>query len=469
MRPALWGRMLALLALWLAVANVASAQAGGLSNEALLFRMVEGEGLQIATIAQASATRTVDYSPADPNRPTRTDYHGLLRLVPQGGGEGVYSFSPFFEGYTAEDPDDNKNFVTQAQWSPDGRQIAFIVYQPLIQDVAHGVWFWQPARELSTDPSYHVLRQCPSACDLADNPERIQWRARNVAWANDNRSLLINVDIITENRPALVVRYADRDPQNAQSILGARPLRYDVGYWTTDGQIVVSGNNPDGISGFGLIAPDGTVNSFMPASTLNVGWIQDAVLAPDGLFYMLMHPVEKNSPLQLINSEGKMLTAPIGESAPSEVRWNDERTALYMRVGNASYIVDIDGTVTDVTAYLTGTGGVRAVAWVSAFPNTAQRQPTPEPLPALEIDQTTLLTPALATLQIGQILRVTSETLTVYAEPVGDSAVYGALNVGDELVITSEPVQSGGFTWYRVQAIAYGGWINRTDNLQNAE
>lgn len=397
-------------------------------------------------------TLTIDFNPADASRWARTDQYGIIRYAPIGSPEGVYTFSPAQEGFGVFSPTENKIFVQQVAWSPRGDMMAFVINTPYFQEPSHGVWFWQPAREMATDPSYQLLRQCPPSCEMTINTEGIQWYARQIAWSADNNSLLIYLDLPQEGRRALAVRYAQRDPDNRQANTAPTPLRYDFGHWTVDGgNIVVSGTNPSGDIGYGLITRDGAVIAWNPISAPTL-WVQDAVQSTDGRFYLFGTTTGRGTALQLMDDSFRALTPPLGSSAPRRIVWNETRTAALVVVDSSTFVVQIDGTVTDITSL---TAGTAALDWTNAIPANSVLLPTPAPV----------VRGGDLPVKVGDILKVERETVTLYAEPIAGAAIAGVLYPGEELIIVSEPVESGDATWWRVQSINFTGWISSTQNM----
>jgi hypothetical protein len=412
---------------------------------------IVNEALVASEVGLPDNTLTVDFNPVDSTRTARTDQNGLIRYAPPGISEGVFTFSPFMDGFAVGSPTENKLFVQQVAWSPSGTQIAFVINTPNFQEPGHGVWFWQPARELATDPSYQLLRQCPPSCAMTANVDGIEWYARRVEWSPDNTNVLVSMTMPKEGRSALAVRTATRDSQIANT--PPKPLRYDTGHWVLGGgAIVVSGTNPQGTVGFGTVSNDGTVLSFTPVTLPVAAWVQDAVQAADGRFYMFGTTVGRGSPLMLMDDSGRPLTPLIGGSAPTLIDWNDERTAARVISGGSTYIVQINGTVTDITPL---TAGISAVGWASTPPANGSALIVPEPL----------ATGGNLPVKVGDILRVVSNSVTIYSEPIDGATVLGSLAIGEELIIVSDAVQNGEVSWWKVQSINFSGWINSTADV----
>ncbi|MFQ3674500.1 MAG: hypothetical protein SNJ83_12990 [Aggregatilineales bacterium] len=443
-----------LLLLGLAVTSGAQ---GGLPtppgfNRAVAFTLV-GDALSAAEVTLPGESYMIDFNPRDASRWARTDSIGLIRFAPIGSPEGVYTFAPYHDGYGAASAAENRLFAQEVRWSPDGQQIAFVVNNPNFETIATGVWFWQPARETPTDPAYQLLRECPGACDMTNNFANLQWRANFVEWSPDGTQVLVSIDLLQEGRRALAVRPAARSTEIANS--APQPLRYDTGHWTTAGQIVAAGSNPQGQVGFGLISADGSVITFTPIMPPVAAWVQDAIQAADGRFYMFASPTGRGTPVQLIDDSGTPITDLLGSSAPRRVLWNSARTAALLETMSAEvFVVQVNGTVTDVSALVAG----RVYGWAAGTPANSRALTLPPPLA-----QGRTLQP-----QLGDILIVASGTQAVYVEPADNAALAGTLQTGQELMIISEPVVIGAVTWFRVQTVTFSGWIRDTQNLAPA-
>lgn len=419
---------------------------------AVAFALSEN-GLVAAEVTLPDNTLTIDFNPQDTTHWARTDQNGMIRYAPLNTPEGVYTFAPYQDGFSVGAAGENKLFVQQVAWSPNGQQLGFVINTPNFSDEpAHGVWFWQPARETANDPAYQLLRQCPPRCELTNNVDNLQWHVRRIDWSPDSTRVLVGLDLPQEGRRALAVRVAARDADIANT--PPQPLRYDTGHWTLDGSaIVVAGSNPQGVIGFGIISPEGNPLSFTPVAPPVAAWVQDAVQGADGQFYMFGSAVGRGAALQLLDSTGRPLTPEIGSSAPDRIRWNSSRTAALLNIGSNTFVVQVDGTITDVTSLLTG---IRADDWVASLPTTGRVLTVPEPL----------VTGGNLPVKVGDILRVNADTVAIYAEPTQGAVAVGLLNIGEELVIVGDAVQNRDIIWWRIQSIHYSGWINTTSNLE---
>ena len=254
---------------------------------------------------------------------------------------------------------------------------------------------------------------------------------------------------------------------------------YDYGHWSQNGlYLIVSGRGPDGTIVFGAVERDGSVRSMVNAADVGMAWVQDAVELPDGQsLIMLGNTVGSGAPLQIIDQNGEQLTPPIGNAAPDIVKWSPDGTAVMLQNATNTYLATTAGAVYDVTELLANNSP--NIDWINtAFP--AAFTPLVLPLPLSEGDVVPQSTPTTdtstatetttdAAYAIGDLLVVTSGTVDVYSEPIGDSEIVGVMTAGSELIVTSEPLNSGDITWYRIQSLDFTGWIRTIDNLERAE
>lgn len=426
-------------------------------------------GIQLGEIQQSfSGTIDIDYNPADPRRWARADNYGILRFVDPNNpqlNEGVYTFPPFFDGFQASSPAGNKYFVREVEWSPNGRMLAFRIDNPSVRDLDQGIWFYQPLRELATDPSYQLLRPCPGYCSAAGLPDNYPgWKALGLEWSSDNSAVLVSLNSFEYGRRALTVRFAQRvDPPPAT--VAPDFLLYDYGHWANDGQrIVVSGHGPESTVLFGTVDRSGANPIVVLASDIGMAWVQDAVQQVDGNIVMLGSSIGQNAPLQIVAQDGTVLTAPIGDAAPDEVEWSPDRNAVMLRIGDSAYLAHVNGAIYNISSTIDSSPNID---WVNgSLPENFSSLP----LPAATVE----VIPPTATPQaqetrifaVGDLLVVTEGTVDVYNEPVNNAAIVGTLTVGDELIITDNPILAGDVTWYRVQTLNYTGWIRNTQALK---
>lgn len=406
----------------------------------------------VGEIALTGDALYVAYNPIDPTHYARIDHFGILHYAPLNTPEGVYSFAPSFDGFSAPSLQENKLRMVETQWSPNGQMLAFHVASG--DSAANdGIWFWQPARDMGTDPSYHLLRDCPPGCDMVTRVNAEQWHSLSFDWSSDNQAILVRLDLPLEKRHGLAIVQAVRDPATSQSRTGPNVLRYDYGHWTSDGQrVVVSGAGTDGRVVFGVVGRDGGNAVLTAASSVGLAWVQDAVEQPGtGQIVMLGSTAGAGSALRLYDASGKALSEAIGSGAPSQVSWSPDRSAVLVVVGDDSaaryYLAHVSGGVTDITNPI---GSTRAVNWVPTMPKGAK-----------------LMTPAIPTgvvegssYSAGQQLRVVSDQLDVYDQPKLSGGILGVVKRASYVAILAGPVNDGAIIWWRVQtASGLVGWI----------
>lgn len=428
---------------------------------------VEDGTVQLAQLNQSfSPTIDIDYNPVDPLRWARSDEFGIPRFTDPGNPaivEGVYTFSPFFDGYGIGMPQENKSFVREVEWSPDGQMFVFRSQNEQLQDISQGVWFWQPLRELATDPSYQILRHCPPHCSAAGTHDGDPgWRATSLEWSSDNNAVLIGLDLLGEQRSGLEIRYARRDSDLAQAGTRPNPILFDYGHWANDGQqIVVSGRGPDGTVSFGMIDRTISVTSLTPAVDVSLAWVQDAVQNPDGELVMLGNTSGYGLPLQIFNAEGEALTGIIGEAMPESVTWSPDRSAVLIQTSEKTYLAQTNGAIYEITDLLDNNSP--NIDWVAgSLPPEVTPIPLPEPIIAGRLTEN-------EPLNIGDLLVVESGILDVYTDPIGNAPIATTLVAGDELIITGGPLEDQDTLWYRIQTIEHSGWIRNVDHLAAGE
>jgi hypothetical protein len=132
---------------------------------------------------------------------------GAIRIDERGccarsAAERVYTFAPYHDGFSAESLATNPLRVTAVEWSPNGQMLAFIIDSddPAAND---GLWFWQPARDIPTDPSYHLLRDCPPGCGMTERRNVEEWRSVSLEWSSDNQAILLRLNSRRWRRRAL--------------------------------------------------------------------------------------------------------------------------------------------------------------------------------------------------------------------------------------------------------------------------
>lgn len=442
-----------LLVLWLTSWSAAAQDPAPPSADSALALAIDADGqLSVGMIALSGPAIAVDLNPRDNARYARINELGMLLFVPSGGGEGVYSFAPYFDGFTTASWQENKLRVAEVAWSPNGELLAFRVDSDA-PEANDGVWFWGPARDLPTDPSYHILRDCPPGCGLVTLDNARQWQSTRLEWSPNNVNIIVGLELPQEdNRSAFAVRAAYRDTETTQSRIGPTVLRYDYAHWSADGErIIVSGTDPEGAIVFGSINVDGSLSLLTSALDIGMAWVQDAVQNPTtGQLLMFGSEVGPTAPLALIDSAGTPISPPIGQTAPTRIVWNREATAALLWVGDEVFVAQINGVVTNITTLAADTPNI---IWSGAsLPPSARPLSVPQPIATVQ--------PATPqAFSIGQLLEVKVPLLVLYAQPSERSAIVGTVEVGEALVVTDGPlVDVGGLTWYKVQTLDDTGW-----------
>jgi len=288
-------------------------------------------------------------NPTNPNEFAAVDPVGLLYLVNIATGERRrMEFSPFSQ-FAAGSFNDNKTQVREIAWAPDGAALAFRITSNEAgrNDGNDGVWYWQREQTQATDPTFHLLRDCPPGCGLVSNPsDPDQWIARTFTWSPNSGAVLIEVDLPTEGRRGIVVSQRRRDSEQART----RPpvCRYDTGNWADNGQqIIASGNGPNGQPALHVINQDCSVVNNIGTSGL---WMQNAVERPNGQIVALGSPNGQNSAMRLYAANGNPLSDVIGDGPPQRVTWNAARDSVLVVVNGRTFVVQLRGGSWQVNA-----------------------------------------------------------------------------------------------------------------------
>ena len=389
-------------------------------------------------------------NPAAASSFVRTDLNGMLLYQAIGSsGETMMTHSPFFDGFAAASSDENKNRVSEIDWSADGQRFSFrIDTPPGLDNGAAGLWFWQPENRLSTDPTYQIIRDCAAAdyqpCGFVTRSNANFWKTMAVEWSPQAGSydILLTVHLPQEGRNALAVTEALRDANYANQ---APPfVRYDYGYWDDRGQaIIVSGRRPDGRVIIGWVNRDlADERVVLDASAAGL-WVQDAVRRPDGQFVALGRPGSPfdDAPLALYDGDGRALSAPIGAAPPEAVSWYHDRSAVALRVQGRQYTVQADGSaIADVTD-------------LTANPSFGLADVGFSPIPAAVVQGSEYLP--------GQQLRVAAASgLNIRQRPTTASQILEGLVRGDYAAVIAGPYEDERYRWWKVQTANHViGWI----------
>jgi hypothetical protein len=104
------------------------------------------------------------------------------------------SDSPFFEGFSPGDANNNKNFVRDIGWAPNGAWFFFIVDPPPGQpNIDAGVWFWQPGMT-DSGRTFTLARDCLpgyASCDIVSGRPASAWKALKAEFSPGSTLLLI--------------------------------------------------------------------------------------------------------------------------------------------------------------------------------------------------------------------------------------------------------------------------------------
>lgn len=452
-------------------------QAQNPATTAFILQM-DADGMpQLGEVELPGASLFIDWNPQQNDSRARVNDFGQLLFAPINTPEGVYTFSPYFEGYSTASLEDNRLRVDEVKWSPDGQQMVFRV------NAGHemgndGVWYWQPAQETSTDPSYHLLRDCPPGCGLANSRDTEEWKSLEMDWSPDNVTILVHMNLPDEDRNALGLVFASRDDESPQADLQPTTYRYEYGAWAADGeQLVVSGLNPDGVVVFGTMNSDGNNVQVSQASSIDLAYVRNAVEDPTtGDILMLGSPKNEFAAVAIYDANGTALTEPIGSVAPDHVEWSPNHDAVLIRAGNQTFIATVSGAIYDITLTVANNPMVN---WVEAgFPTDTTSLTLPEPTsmlaqptpiqitmaagtPAPDDDTNTTFVPQ-TTFEPGQLLQVAVEEMTIYAEPVIGSETIATLTQGEALVLIGGPLSDGRTIWWRIQTLDHLGWIEES-------
>lgn len=314
---------------------------------------VTGRGLNVLRVTAAQ----FDQNPANRNRYVVVDTTGLVYVTDAAGANAFRVEQGPYTQFAPASRQENNAAADLAVWSPDGQYIAFIINAD--QEASDGVWYFRPGEFAPIQ----MIVDCPAegarSCMIVRAPDNIRfWESREVYWSPDSQTLLVNAFLPGDNRRGLMVRTVTRD----ERIRDERPriLRYDYGTWGSDGRILASGRNPDGVVLVTWVNSDGTPGAQVYAAGANGLWMGWAVQAPGGAILALGRPGNPDGPVGIYAMDGTLLTPPIGDAFPSRVVWSHDRRAVLVEAGGRQFIASADGQVIDIT----GQTGGRPVNWV---------------------------------------------------------------------------------------------------------
>ena len=409
-----------------------------------------GQVFRFEDIQLGGGVRLFLRNPVDAGSFMRTDAKGMLRFKALNAArETDLAVSPFFAGFAAgiSSIDENKNRIVELDWSADGTRFSFRIDPPAGTDTSNaGLWFWQPATNLETDPTYAIIRDCPAAdyrsCAIVNPGSARFWRTIAVQWSpvpGDNL-ILLTLELPEENRNAVAMVEARRDPQMANNAPAF--IRYDYASWNADGQsITVSGRDPGGRAIIALVDRGLEGQRLILDGAARGLWLRDAVRLADGSFVALgRYGGPGSGPLALFDGAGEQISDSIGDGPPQAVRWFPDRSAVVLSVDGQQY-----------TAYVEG-GSISNVTALAGNPRFSAGQRPAASIPAGVM--------ADAEYQPGQQLRVAVAYLNLRQEPSASAPVIGALVSGDYVAIFAGPHEADGYRWWRVQtADDLFGWV----------
>ena len=385
-------------------------------------------------------------NPAAADSFVRTNQQGILLYRAIGSpSERAMTSSPFFEGFAVASSDENKNRITEIDWSADGQRFSFRIDPPPGLDNGNaGVWFWQPENRTSTDPTYQIIRDCAAPdyapCRFVRPSNAHFWKTIAVEWSPriGSYQALLTVYLPQEGRHALAMTEARRDAAYANQ---APPfVRYDYGHWDDQGEdIIVSGRRPDGRVIIGVVTSGLSDEKVVFDASAAGLWVQDAVHRPDGGFAALGGPFA-DGPLALYDGTGRALSPPIGEAAPEAVRWYPDRSAVVVTVQGRQYTVRVDeGLAIDTTDLAGSPSFGRDPRGFSLIPNAVVQG---------------------SEYFAGQQLRVAVASLNIRQRPSAASQIAGELREGDYAAVLAGPYADESYRWWKVQTARHViGWI----------
>ncbi len=391
-------------------------------------------------------------NPVNPAQYVLTNTSGTLYVVDEGGAQRLNT-SPFSE-FEAFSPQENQYFVTEVEWAPDGRLLAYIIdggqhSNPTNED---GVHFYNPATGQSTpllrDAPYesHPGYQTGGTRDFLSRTESIAWSPQSDVILAQTRM----TDDWADGQGVLFVLSLGQDASIQPPV-----LRYDYGSWTRGGdQIVVSGRRSDGLVIVGVVNRDGSGEQIvLNASSIGL-WAQDAVQRPNGQFFALGRPEAeggRNGPMRIYNQNGQAVTGDIGSAPPQRVDWAPDGSAVLVTADGRQYLASIKGTVQEIT----GRVGGGAVSWVRGGlpPGSAAPAASNNFVPSGVVEGSRFIP--------GQQLRVLSvDGLRMRNQPGLSGGQVSSVLPGEYVAILAGPVNLDNIEWWQVQnARGDVGWL----------
>lgn len=321
------------------------------------FALSENGGIASSGVSLFNNVTTFyyDQNPINPSRYAVIDTTGLLYLTDTGGANASRIDQGPYTGFPAASRESNNAAADVVDWSPDGQFVAFIVNGN--QQPSDGVWYFQPGQFAPLQ----LIVDCPAenfpGCIITSSPDAIRrWESKAIEWSPDSQTLLVNADLPELSRHGLMVIGVTRN----ERVRDNRPamILYDYGSWASDGRILVSGRNPQGLVEVAFLNRDGSMNQqVFIGGTLWLGW---AVQQADGTILALGKPGNPDGLVAIYDMDGAALTPSIGTGFPQRVVWSAARDAVLVEVNGRRYIASVDGQVVDITDASAGL----AVNWV---------------------------------------------------------------------------------------------------------
>jgi hypothetical protein len=308
---------------------------------------LDGSGLNLLPVP----TFYFAQNPANLNRYVVVDTSGLLYLTDVGGGNAARIDNGPYTQFLPSGRADNNAAADLALWSPNGQRLAFLINGNI--NAADGVWYLEPG---GFGP-LQLLVDCPVqdfvGCNIVAEPDNYGlWESRELYWSPDSNTLLINVSLPDRGRRGLIympITQYDRVRDNRPPV-----LLYDYGTWGSNGRILASGNNPDGVSMVQWIRSDGSVIETVYNASANSLWLGWAVERPNGDIVALGAQGVGGGALAIYDMSSTALTTAIGNGFPQRVEWSPERDAVLVEVNGQRYIASVSGEIIDITAQTAG-------------------------------------------------------------------------------------------------------------------
>jgi hypothetical protein len=388
-------------------------------------------------------------NPVYPGSFVYIDLVGIPHFAPPGGSEGPLSESPFYDGYSVPSLEENKNRVRDIGWSPNGEQYFFIVDPPNANPVKQdaGVWYWQP-NDFGAGHTYELLVDCmpgyeSSSCQLVSNRPADYWQSLKAQWSPDSGRVLVTLWLPNEGRQALTI--VNAVPDHSYKTTAPEFTRYEYGYWTPDGRVVVSGRQPDGTVIVGIT--DGNLANtqvLLNASAANL-WMRDAFMRPDGNIVAFGREGGADGPvkLYLIQNGGAIaLSGDIGGSTPVRIDVAEDGTQAVVSADGTQYTVNANsGSVIATELRLEGFGPP------GGFEGTGGDYPTG-------------VLPNSRYAPGQQVQMVDTGRRNVRSLPGTSSAVIDYVDPNEYVGILAGPYDAEGLTWWYVNtARNQQGWF----------